>query len=330
MGETSSKNAPAIPKRAFVGTLLLDGISIIRRSANDIVIANPSFEASGTGQAGVGVVGAVAGWTLSGAGGPPLINQTGGPYLNSGEVVPDGNNVLVIQGVCAYSQTLHGLTPGQNYRLTLYVNGRSGDVPTALITIDGNTAYNAPLPQLGSSPFQLISYDFIASASDVTLSIGQTTGTSYFVDDVRVAVQGPLLPQATILNFGTNVAGSSAVIGPVVAHAASIAWTVPYGTVLANLAPSFTLSSGATCNRTSAAIPTPNFGAGPVAYTVISSDSLITNVYTVTATTADQPGTWPYSAWTGEADSGITNASFYTVAVNCNGSAGTVNGVDRK
>src|ERR1035437_3233589 len=308
-------------------TLLLDGISITRRSTNDIVIANPSFEASGTGQAGVGVVGAVAGWTLSGAGGPPLINQTGGPYLDSGEVVPDGNNVLVIQGVCAYSQTLHGLTPGQNYRLTLYVSGRSGDVPTALITIDGNMAYNAPVPQLGSSPFQLISYDFIASAADVTLSIGQTTDTSYFVDNVRVAVQGPLLPQATILNFGTNVAGSSAVIGPVVAKAATIAWTVPYGTVLADLAPSFTLSSGATCNRTSAAIPTPNFGAGPVTYTVISSDSLITNVYTVTATTADQPGTWTYSAWTGDADSGITNASFYTVAVNCNGSAVTVNGV---
>jgi autotransporter-associated beta strand protein len=38
-------------------------------------------------------------------------------------------------------------------------------------------------------------------------------------------------------------------------------------------------------------------------------------------------GTWAYAPWTGDADSGITNASVYPVAVNCNGSAVTVNGV---
>ena len=36
---------------------------------------------------------------------------------------------------------------------------------------------------------------------------------------------------------------------------------------------------------------------------------------------------WTYSPWTGDADSGITNASPYTVAVNCAGTAATVNGV---
>jgi hypothetical protein len=180
-------------------TLLMDGFSVIRRTTNDIVIANPSFEASGTGQTSPGFAGEVAGWTLSGPGGPPLIDQTGGPYLDSGEVVPEGNNVLVIQGVCAYSQVLHGLTAGKGYRLTLYVNARStGPQPTALITIDGKTAYNLPVPQLGSQPFQVISYDFTASAADVTLSLGNTTdGASYFVDDVRVYAPTPIAPTLT-------------------------------------------------------------------------------------------------------------------------------------
>jgi hypothetical protein len=191
-------------------TLLLDGISIIARSTNDIVIANPSFEASGTGQGGVGVVGAVAGWNLSGPGGPPIIGQAGTPYLSNSEGVPDGNNVLVIQGVCDYSQTLHGLTVGELYRLTLYVNGRSGPQPTALVTIDGKTAFNAPVPQLGSSPYYFISYDFTASATDVTLSIGNQTGNSFFVDNVRVYRLAQTPP--TVLNQPvnqTNYAGGS-------------------------------------------------------------------------------------------------------------------------
>jgi hypothetical protein len=179
-------------------TLVLDGISIIRRPTSDIVIMNPSFEASGTGQTFPGLAGTIAGWTVSGAAGPPLINQNGSPYLDSGEVVPDGNNVLVIQGVGAYDQTLHGLTVGQNYQLSLYINGRSGgSQPGALITIDGQTAYNALVPQLGSNPFQFISYDFTATATNVTLSIGQTTGTSYFVDNVRVA----LMPEPGALSL---------------------------------------------------------------------------------------------------------------------------------
>jgi hypothetical protein len=93
-------------------------------------------------------------------------------------------------------------------------------------------------------------------------------------------------PEAKIVDFGANVHPSRAVIGAVVANAATIAWTVPYGTVVADLAPSFTLSSGATCNQTSGAKPTPNFGTGPVAYKVISGDTRTTNVYTVTVTVA--------------------------------------------
>jgi hypothetical protein len=92
---------------------------------------------------------------------------------------------------------------------------------------------------------------------------------------------------ATFLSFGTNVVGSSATIALPVSGAAAITWTVPFGTNLAGLAPSFTLSSG-TCNRNSGAVPSPNFGSGPVTYAVTSGGT--TNTYTVTAVTAP-PGT---------------------------------------
>jgi len=183
---------------------LLDGISIICRTTNDIVIQNPSFEASGTGQTFPGVVNKIAGWTLSGPG-PNIINQTGGAYLDGGEVVPDGNNCLVIQDVSAFSQVLHGLTVGKWYRLTLLANSRHYAAATALITIDGKTAYNALVPTLGSQPWQVISYDFQADATDVTLSIGSIDGsTSYFVDDVRVYAPTPVAPSIVIEPTPTN------------------------------------------------------------------------------------------------------------------------------
>jgi hypothetical protein len=103
------------------------------------------------------------------------------------------------------------------------------------------------------------------------------------ISEIRF-IEAPAIA-ATILDFGTNVAGSTASISPVVSNAGTIAWTVPYGTVLAPLAPTFTLfSAAATCNRTSGAVPSPNFGAGPVTYTV--TDGATVNTYTVTATAA--------------------------------------------
>ena len=185
-------------------TLLVDGFSIICRTTNDIVIQNPSFEASGTGQTFPGTVNAIAGWTLSGPG-PNIINQTGGAYLDGGEVVPDGNNCLVIQNVSAFSQVLHGLTVGKWYRLTLLANSRHYGAATALITIDGKTAYNALVPTLGSQPWQVISYDFQADATDVTLSIGNTDASnSYFVDDVRVYAPTPVAPGIVTQPTPTN------------------------------------------------------------------------------------------------------------------------------
>jgi hypothetical protein len=108
-------------------------------------------------------------------------------------------------------------------------------------------------------------------------------------------------PQAKITSFG--LPGSPAVIN---SSAKTIAWMVPNGTAPSSLAPEFTLSPGATCNQTSGAIPTPNLGTGPVPYKVISSDNLITNVYTVTVTVLPAPPVASGLACWYAADYGVT------------------------
>lgn len=74
-----------------------------------------------------------------------------------------------------------------------------------------------------------------------------------------------------------GITGSAGVINQV---NKTITLTVPYGTSLATLAPTFTLTSG-TCSPTSGTPPSPNFASSnPATYTV--TDGAIVNNYTVT------------------------------------------------
>lgn len=195
-------------------TVMLDGFSIIRRTTNDIVIANPGFEASGTNQAFPGYVTNLAGWTLVGPG-AVAISQQGGVFADNG-AVPDGGNVLVLQTGGVVSQELKGLTIGVTNRLTLYLNGRAYDSANGLtnqakIMVDGNTAYQGTVaPVGGSNPYEFISFDFVASATEVTLVLQNEAidGSSFFVDNVRVFVPAPAAPTVVVQPVGgTRYAG---------------------------------------------------------------------------------------------------------------------------
>jgi len=127
-----------------------------------------------------------------------------------------------------------------------------------------------------------------------SLTSDATFKSNYFVGTGTVTTGVPA-SAAYITSFGTNVAGSIALIDPPVAGAAAISWLVPDGTDLATLAPDFALSLGATCgDQTSGVLPSPNFSAGSVVYTVQSQDTLVTITYTVTATALpnDTSVTW--------------------------------------
>ncbi len=130
------------------------------------------------------------------------------------------------------------------------------------------------------------------------------TDSWYGIDDLNLA---PPIPDAKMLTFGPG-----AIIDEPVGGVAAIAWTVPNGTDVTSLAPTFTLSYGATCVPTSGS--THNF-TSPVDYTVTSSDLATVNVYTVTVTEAPPEaliwnvgsGTWDTSTpnWIGQTSSSI-------------------------
>ncbi len=126
-----------------------------------------------------------------------------------------------------------------------------------------------------------------------TMTVAVTAATTYHIQvagfNADVAANILLtwtfvepVAQADILTFGPG-----AVIGPVVANAADITWPLPPGTNPATLAPTFTLSPGATCKVGALTVnsgDTVNFSGGPVVFTVTAQGaSPIVNDYTVTA-----------------------------------------------
>jgi hypothetical protein len=180
-----------------------------------------------------------------------------------------------------YTVTLRNLTPGKTYETTFFSYGFGGGGRTVTFASDGqSTVIDQDI--YGEGNGIRILYTFVASAGTKVITItptGGTIGTFHFC----ALANRWVTPPATIIDFGTNVSGSSAVINALSGGVAAIAWTVPYGTVLATLAPTYSLSSGIG-TPASGSLPNPNFSAGPVTYTV--REGSVTNVHTVTVTVA--------------------------------------------
>ena len=198
------------PSSGGDASLLIDGISVIRRTAADIVIANPSFEASGNSFGFPGYISApsfAAGWSRAGGGQIAIngSNGSGNPFADNG-AVPDGGNVIGLQQDMSISQVLAGLTAGQTYRLSLDYNSRSGDDPTALIQIDGLTAFTGTVPEVGGvNPYSHLDFDFVASGTSTTVSLanlGLAGDSTLLLDNVRV-VAVPEPGSAAFLALGS-------------------------------------------------------------------------------------------------------------------------------
>ena len=180
--------------------------------------------------------------------------------------------------------TLLNLTVGEKYETSFFAFGWDALPYDRAVTFSsGSDSLRVNQNFYGQNQGIRISYTFVAAATSQVLTLtpgpGGNGGTFHMS---ALANRKIPTPPATITLFGTNVAGSSAVISPVVANAGTIAWTVPYGTTLATLAPTFSMYSGAaTCDQTSGAVPSPNFGSGSVSY--IITDGATVNTYTVTA-----------------------------------------------
>jgi autotransporter-associated beta strand protein len=118
-----------------------------------------------------------------------------------------------------------------------------------------------------------------------TMTVAVTAGTTYFI---QLAGYDNAVAANILLNWsfvGPSAACDLLTFGPgAVITGTDIAWTLPAGTDLATLAPTFTLSADASCNQTSGVIPTPDFSSGPVHYIVTAQDTTTTQDYTVTVT----------------------------------------------
>ncbi len=170
------------PSGANDNSLLLDAISVIQRSAGQVVIANPSFEGS-TNQTTVtnGYL-APAGWTALWNTG---VNSAGGPFADNGSI-PDGGNVAFLEnavssaGQASLSQTLSGLTSGTTYQLKFYYNATSaGGIPSAMtVTLGAATLASdiAVHPVGGSNPYDVFTANYTATSNNpVTLTVLNAT-----------------------------------------------------------------------------------------------------------------------------------------------------------
>ncbi len=166
----------------------------------------------------------------------------------------------------------------------VYVNGTSGHVHNGQWHVLMEVSSSSPeftyqLGQQGNNRFfngriaEFIIYNRELTSNEKT-TVGSYLAFKYRLDTAYVDV-----PQAKITNFGPG-----ALISSISRSAAEITWLVPHGTDLATLAPTFTLSTGATCTvsgATAVSGETRNF-TNPVIYAITSSDLAVTNSYTVT------------------------------------------------
>jgi hypothetical protein len=130
-----------------------------------------------------------------------LNNNVTGPFANNG-TIPDGSQVAFLQyttgaGTLAISQTISGLTTGQEYTLSLFYNARAGVGTAGLaLSLDGGatTVFTDPIvtPVGGTNSYYFETVQFTATTTSVNLWIRNTStavgDNALLVDNVSLTV----------------------------------------------------------------------------------------------------------------------------------------------
>jgi len=174
-------------------TLLLDAVTIVQRDAGEIVIKNPSFEASGSPE-GVGYIqpSNVAGWDAVVGGRGVNINGAG-PFTDNG-LASDQDLVLFLQSNGTFvSQTVSGFTAGQKYTLIFDVNARNcctNDPSSYRASFDDSPLVEEEITPVGvGMPFITKYVVFTPTATEGVLKFEHTTATgdhTLLLDNVRI------------------------------------------------------------------------------------------------------------------------------------------------
>ena len=168
-------------------TLLLDGVTLVKRTADNVAIVNPGFEASGT-PAWPGYIqpASIAGWVATGGYG---VNVSGpGPFANNG-TNPEQDRVAFLQGDATLTQTVWELEDGEAYHLSFAFNARGGNKPTLNVTVNGETALEYEVNPVGDAePYYVYVYNFTADSDEAEITFAQTAegDNTVLIDDVRL------------------------------------------------------------------------------------------------------------------------------------------------
>jgi|MDTC01.2.fsa_nt_gb hypothetical protein len=181
------------------GTVLLDAVTVTRREPGEVVVVNPSFEASGVAEApGYLQPATVAGWVIEGDYGTNVSGVGEGPFADNG-TNPDQNLVLFLQGAANAGQSIHGLTAGQTYTLKFAYNARGGNSPQLVIVIDDVAVFDEIVsPVGGDAPYHQGEAMFTASGETATIFFGQVAEGDHTIllDDIHVLTGMPGEPTA--------------------------------------------------------------------------------------------------------------------------------------
>jgi hypothetical protein len=186
-------------------TLLVDAVTLVQRDPGQVVVQNPSFEASGiVPSPGTIAPAPMSGWTGSGTYG---VNLPGGPFADNG-THPDQDHVAFLQGQdSSLSQTVGNLTAGATYRLGYAYNARNNNVPQLQVSVDAVTLHDETvLPVGGTANYRTTNITFVAAANSAVIAIRQAAAgdQTVLLDDVKLSLATPPQVPLTIQRFGTD------------------------------------------------------------------------------------------------------------------------------
>ncbi len=297
-------------------TLNLDAVSIVQRDAGNVVLQNPSFEASGE-VADTGAVSALAGWGITGTVG--ISSAVNG-------AVPDQDHVAFLQGASSLSQRVSSLIVGKPYTLTVAYNARTGTKPHLQIKVGANIAFEEDVSPVGNAAaYKTKTVTFTATdiTADITITQSKAGSDVLLVDNLRLVGDtgkelGPvaLAPASAELGVGEQQDFTLTVPAELLA-------TKPADILLQSSATSvlrFVDASGALLSRTSVHFDKGGAAAKPVKVQVISRGSAIVQVIDAAGLkVANQPAVVVVS-------SALKNPSFESTPVPSGVGYGTIAG----